>query len=185
MQSKAKTVSEYLKELPQDRRKAISAVRDVMRKNMPNGFEEGMQYGMIGYYVPHSRYPDGYHCDPKQPLPYAHLASQKNYMSIYLMCVYGNEEDHAWFVDAWEATGKKLDMGKSCVRFKSLDDVPLEVVGKAVKRTTVKKFIDFYESAIKQGSKRPAKKKTATKKVAITKATKKKLAKTKAAKKKK
>ena len=189
MQSKAKTVEQYLRELPDDRREAISAIRDVMRKNIPKGFEEGMQYGMIGYYVPHSLYPDGYHCDPKQPLPYAHLASQKNHMSIYLMCIYGRDEDREWFVDAWTSTGRKLDMGKSCIRFKSLDDVPLEVVGKAVKRVTVKKFIDFYESEIQDGANRSTKKKSikkkATKKTAAKKKTTKKKAVKKSAKKKK
>ena len=149
MQSKAKTVQQYLDELPDDRQEAISAVRDVMLKNLPKGFEEGMQYGMIGYYVPHSVYPAGYHCNPKEPLPYASLASQKNYMSIYLMCIYGDEQHKDWFVDAWKKTGKKLDMGKSCVRFKKLDDVPLKVVGQAIKKVTVKKYIQFYETATK------------------------------------
>jgi hypothetical protein len=149
MQSKAKTVQEYLDQLPDHRHEAISAVRDVMLKNLPKGFEEGMQYGMIGYFVPHSVYPDGYHCNPKEPLPYASLAAQKNYMSIYLMCIYGDEAHRDWFVEAWNKTGKKLDMGKSCVRFKKLEDVPLKVVGQAMKRVSVKKYIDFYESATK------------------------------------
>ena len=149
MQSKAKTVKEYLDQLPEDRREAISTVRDVMRKNLPKGFEEGMQYGMIGYYVPHSVYPAGYHCNPEEPLPYASLASQKNYMSIYLMCIYGEEKHREWFVEAWQKAGKKLDMGKSCVRFKKLEDVPLKVVGQAIKRVTVKRYIDFYENATK------------------------------------
>ncbi len=120
-----------------------------MLKNLPKGFEEGMQYGMIGYYVPHSIYPAGYHCNPKEPLPYASLASQKSYMSIYLMCIYAEEKHREWFVDAWQKTGKKLDMGKSCVRFKKLNDVPLKVIGHAIKRVTVKKYIEFYENAIK------------------------------------
>lgn len=149
MQSKATTVQQYLDELPDDRRVAISVVRQVMRKNLPKGFEEGIQYGMIGYYVPHSVYPDGYHCNPKEPLPYASLASQKNHMSIYLMCIYGEEKHRKWFVDAWKESGKKLDMGKSCVRFKKLEDVPLQVVGQAIQRVTVKKYIDVYETAMK------------------------------------
>ena len=120
MQSKAKTVAKYLAELPEDRRAAISKIRAVIRKNLPNGYKEGMQYGMIGYFVPHSIFPDGYHCDPKQPLPFASLASQKNHMALYLMCIYGSESHKAWFKEAWEKTGKKLDMGKSCVRFKKL-----------------------------------------------------------------
>ena len=150
MQSKAKTVDQYLAELPDDRREALQAVRAVVLKNLPKGYEEGMQYGMIGYFVPHSVYPPGYHCDPKQPLPFAGLASQKNYMSIYLMCIYGDEEQAAWFREAWVASGKKLDMGKSCVRFKKLDDVPLKVIGEAIRRVPAKKFIDHYESVIKR-----------------------------------
>ena len=149
MQSKATTVQQYLEQLPEDRREAISAVRDMMLKNLPKGFEEGMQYGMIGYYVPHSVYPAGYHCNPKEPLPYASLASQKNYMSIYLMCIYGDEKHRKWFIEAWNKSGKKLDMGKSCVRFKKLEDVPLKVVGQAIKRVTAKQYIDFYEHATK------------------------------------
>lgn len=116
-----------------------------------------MQYGMIGYYVPHSVYPPGYHCDPKQPLPFAGLASQKNHVSLYLMCVYLSPEDEAAFREAWTKTGRKLDMGKACVRFKSLDDVPLEVVGRTVKRATVKKFIDRYEAVLATRSKSSAK----------------------------
>ena len=115
-----------------------------------------MQYGMIGYYVPHSVYPPGYHCDPKQPLPFAGLASQKNYMSIYLMCIYGDGEHAAWFREAWAKTGKKLDMGKSCIRFKKLDDVPLKVIGQAIKRVPVKKYIEHYESVIKCPAGKPA-----------------------------
>jgi hypothetical protein len=118
-----------------------------------------MQYGMIGYFVPHSVYPPGYHCDPKQPLPFACLASQKNYISVYLGCVYTDPEHEAWFREAWAKTGKKLDMGKSCVRFKKLDDVPLNVIGQAIKRVPVKKFIEHYESAIKKPAGRSARRK--------------------------
>lgn len=119
MQSKAATVAEYLAELPEDHRRAIEAVRKVILDNLDSGYEEGMQYGMIGYYVPHRIYPAGYHCDPKQPLPFAALASQKNYMSLYLMCIYGETPLAAWFREAWAKTGKKLDAGKACIRFKS------------------------------------------------------------------
>lgn len=154
MQSKARTVKEYLASLPDDRRKALEAVRKVIRKNLDKNYEEGMQYGMIGYFVPHSVYPDGYHCDPKQPLPFAGLASQKNHMSIYLMCNYGVPEHESWFRAAWAKTGKKLDMGKSCIRFKKLDDIPLELIGEAIKRVPAKKFIAIYESAIKTAGKR-------------------------------
>jgi uncharacterized protein YdhG (YjbR/CyaY superfamily) len=159
MQSKATTVAEYLAELPEDRRAALEAIRQTILKNLPKGYEEGMQYGMIGYFVPHSVYPPGYHCDPKQPLPFACLASQKDYISVYLGCVYTDPEHEAWFREAWAKTGKKLDMGKSCVRFKKLDDVPLNVIGQAIKRVPVKKFIEHYESAIKKPAGRSARRK--------------------------
>ena len=107
-----------------------------------------MQYGMIGYYVPHSIYPPGYHCDPKQPLPYVGLASQKNHMAVYLGCVYGEKEAEKWFVEEYKKTGKRLDMGKSCVRFRKLDDLPVELIGKAVKRAPVKKYIADYEHTL-------------------------------------
>ena len=148
MQSKAATVEEYLASLPEDRREALQAVRKVILKNLDKKIQEGMQYGMIGYYVPHSVYPAGYHCDPKQPLPYAGLASQKNSISLYLMGLYGSPEDDAWFREAWGKTGKKLDMGKSCVRFKKLEDVPLDVIGQAIKRIPAKTYIERYEATL-------------------------------------
>ncbi len=154
MQSKAKTVKEYLAELSEDRRAAIKAVRQVILKNLDKGYEEGMTYGMIGYYVPHKLYPAGYHCDPKQPLPFAGLASQKNHMAVYLMCIYGSREQEEWFRKEWAKTGKKLDMGKSCIRFRKLEDLPLEVIGKAIARVPAKKYIANYESVIKTSGKR-------------------------------
>src|SRR5262249_47787445 len=130
MTSKAASVDEYLASLPEERRATIEAVRKVIRANLDRRYEEGMSYGMIGYFVPHSVYPAGYHTDPKQPLPFAALASQKNYMALYLMSVYcecGEKSpggEHAqWFRDEWAKTGKKLDMGKSCIRFKKLSDL--------------------------------------------------------------
>jgi hypothetical protein len=141
MTSKAKTVEEYLQALPDDRRTAISAVREVILANLPKGFEERMNYGMIGYVVPPSLYPAGYLCDPKQPLPFACLGSQKNHMAIYLMNVYGDPAMETWFRKAWQASGKNLDMGKSCVRFKKLEDVPLDVIGQVIARTPVKNYI--------------------------------------------
>jgi hypothetical protein len=185
MQSKATTVAAYLKELPADRRAAIEAIRKVILANLDEGIEEGILYGMIGYYIPHSIYPAGYHCDPKLPLGYCCLASQKNYLSLYLMSVYcgcdgGDATAHTnWFREAWLATGKKLDMGKSCIRFKKLEDVPLEVIGEAIRRVPVVAYLRYYEDARKQvaerttkgppGRKKPAKKK-ASKKVAPKKA---------------
>ena len=140
----ASTVAQYLAALPADRRAAISAVRDAINENLPNGYEEGMQFGMIGYYVPLERYPDTYN---GQPLGIASLANQKRHVSLYLMGIYANDFDARWFKEAWQATGKRLDMGKSCVRFKTIDDVPLDVIGAAIARTTVDDFIAAYESA--------------------------------------
>jgi hypothetical protein len=145
VQSKAKTVKEYLAELPPDRKAAISAVREVILKNLPKGFEEVMQYGMIGYVVPHTAYPPGYHCDPKQPLPFVALASQKNHMAVYMMNIYMDKETENWFVKSYRATGKKLDIGKSCIRFKKLEDLALEIIGQAVGRKSVKEYIALYE----------------------------------------
>jgi hypothetical protein len=152
MQSKAKTVKEYLDSLPKERREALQAVRKVIRQNLDKDYEEGMQYGMIGYYVPHKVYPAGYHCDPKQPLPFAGLASQKSYMSVYLG-VYMNPEMALWFNQEWGRTGKKLDMGKSCIRFKKVEDLALEVLGAAIKRMPAKKHIAWYEANLKMAGK--------------------------------
>jgi hypothetical protein len=141
MRSAATTVEGYLSELDDDRRTAIAAVRSVVLEHLPAGFEEGMQWGMIGYYVPLERFPDTYN---GQPLGLAALASQKRHMSLYLMGVYG---DDAWFREQWDATGKKLDMGKSCVRFRRLDDLALDVVGQAIARSSVDDLIAAHEHA--------------------------------------
>lgn len=148
MKSVAKTVDGYLEALPPDRRAAINAVRQVILANLPAGYEEQFYYGMIGYVVPHSIYPAGYHCDPKQPLGLACLGSQKNHIALHLMNVYGDPATEAWFRKAWQATGKKLDMGKACVRIKKLEDVPLEVLGQVIARTPVKKYIAAVEKAM-------------------------------------
>jgi len=154
MQSKAKTVAEYLASLPDDRRRALEAVRRVILDNLDSGYEEGMSYGVIGYYVPHRVYPAGYHCDPKQGLPFAGLASQKNYMSLYLMglycgCVDGVSDTALmqWFRDAWAKSGRKLDMGKTCIRFRKLEDLPLDVIGEAIRRLPASVYIEQYERA--------------------------------------
>jgi hypothetical protein len=149
MKAKAATVTEYLASLPEDRRREIDAVRKVILRNLDKGYEEGMQYGMIGYFVPHRLYPSGYHAAPKQPLPFAALASQKNYMSLYLMGVYGGSaEDARWFREAWGKTGKKLDMGKSCVRFKRVEDLALDVVGQAIRRLPAREYVARYEETL-------------------------------------
>lgn len=153
MQSKATTIEQYLSELPEERRAAIATVRHVILKNLGKDYEEGMQYGMIGYYVPHRIYPAGYHTDPKQPLPFASLASQKDYMSLYMMTVYGEGAEETWFRDEWAKTGKTLEMGKSCIRFKRLEDLALNVIGEAIRRVPVKRFIEHYESVHKTSRK--------------------------------
>ncbi|UQA54719.1 DUF1801 domain-containing protein [Polyangium aurulentum] len=161
MQSKAGSVEQYLAELPEDRREALEALRAVILKNLDKkGYEEGMQYGMIGYYVPHSVFPAGYHCDPRQPLPFASIASQKSHMALYLMCVYSDAENERWLRDAWARSGKKLDMGKSCIRFKKLSDVPLDVVGELIKRVPASRYIESYQAGL-ASSKGAAKKKPA------------------------
>jgi len=158
MQSKATTVSDYLASLPDDRRKAIETVRDTILANLDKDYEEGMQYGMIGYYIPHRIYPAGYHANPKQGLPFAALASQKNYMSVYLMglycgCIEGVSDTNLvrWFREAWAKTGKKLNMGKACIRFKKADDLALDVLGEAIRRMPARKYVEVYEEARRKG----------------------------------
>lgn len=140
--SDAQTVDDYLSELPQDRRETIGAVRRVILEHLPCGFVEAMQYGMISYVVPLERYPITYN---HQPLALAALASQKNYISLYLMNIYGDSETESWFMQRWTASGKKLNKGKSCIRFKRLQAVPLDVVGEAIARTSLDEFIERYE----------------------------------------
>ena len=172
MQSKAATVAAYLKSLPDDRRKALQAIRKVVNDNLDPKVKEAMAYGMPGWVVPLSVYPDGYHCAKDTPLPFASLASQKNHMALYLFCVYSVPGEAERLAEEWKAAGKKLDMGKSCLRFKKLEDVPLEVIGKAVKRMTLKKFIAGYEEALagtSAGRKKAAAKKNAARKPAARK----------------
>ncbi|MBK9974901.1 MAG: DUF1801 domain-containing protein [Planctomycetes bacterium] len=157
MQSKAKTVDEYMASLPADRRAALQTLRDLVKKHIDPGYEERMDYGMPGWSVPHSIYPAGYHCDPKVPLPYAGFASQKNHMSLYLMCIYGHSGQDKWFRQAWAKTGKKLDMGRSCIRFKKIEDLALDVVAQAFKRTPVDTYIAFYEKTMLANNKAAAK----------------------------
>ncbi len=147
--SKPLTPDAYLAALPDERREALQAVREVILAHLDRGYEEGMQYGMIGYYVPHSVYPRGYHADPKQPLPFASLASQKNHMALYLMCIDGVPEREEWFRAAWAKSGKKLDMGKACIRFKHVSDLALDVIGQAIARMPATQFIAHYEAAVR------------------------------------
>lgn len=158
MQSKATTVAQYLAELAEDRRAILSTVRDLIRAHIDPGFREGMGYGMIGWSVPHSRYPAGYHCNPKQPLPFAGLAAQKHHFSLYLCSLYvGEGGDADWFRAAWAKTGKKLDLGKGCIRFKKLDDLALDVIAESFRRMSVDRFVADYEAA--RAAHTPAKRK--------------------------
>ena len=142
--SEALTVDEYLAELSEDRRNSLSVVRQVVLDNLPEGYLEEMQYGMISYFVPLATYPKTYN---GKPLAYVSLASQKNYMSLYLMSIYGDEENAKNFDREYEASGKKMNRGKSCVRFKKLDDLPLDVIGNAVASTPLAAFIEMYENS--------------------------------------
>ena len=143
VQSKATTVDQYLDELPPDRRETVAAIRDLVLENLPAGYEETMSFGMIGYVVPLEIQPETYN---GQPLEYVALASQKNYISLYLMNVYGHKETQEWFLKAYKASGKKLNMGKSCVRFKKIDDLPLDVIARVVSLTPMDEFVTAYRA---------------------------------------
>lgn len=167
MKIPANNVDDYLAQLPEDRLEMVEALRKVILKNIDKPFEEGIQYGMVGYYLPHTAYPDGYHCNPDEPLPFASIASQKNNVSLYLFCIYTDPDTQAWFVEEWKKTGKRLDMGKSCIRLKKLEDIPLALIGKLFKRIKAKDFVRAYEEARAQTkSRKPARKKAGAKKVA-------------------
>lgn len=151
MRSEAKSFDDYIKEAPEDRQEALAKLRQVINKNLPKGFEEGMSYGMAGWQVPLATYPDGYHCSPGQALPFAGLASQKNFISFYHMAMYGDPEMLQWFQEEYtKRTGKKPDMGKSCVRFKKPAEIPFDLIGELMKKVTVEKWISFYEAQWKK-----------------------------------
>jgi len=150
MRTETSTPDEYLKTLPAERCEAMAALRKVILKSLPKGFAEVMNYGMIGYVVPHSLYPGGYHCDPKQPLPFMNLASQKNYIALYHLGLYADKKMLAWFTDEFaRQSPAKLDMGKSCIRFKDPKAIPMKLIGELAGKTTVKGWIAFYEKEIK------------------------------------
>ena len=151
VKNEAQTPDEYIASLPEDRRAAIAEVRRVVRDNLPPGFQEGMQFGMIGWYVPLERFGDTYN---GQPLGLAALASQKNHMSLYLNTVYGDPATEEWFRERFAASGKRLDMGKSCVRFRRLEDLPLDVIGETIARTGADEYLARYEAV--RGSSRRA-----------------------------
>ena len=151
MQSKASTPDEYIAELPADRKEAMTKLRIEVLKNLPKGFKETMGYGMMGYVVPHSIYPNGYHCNPTDPLPFAGFASQKNFIAFYHMGIYADPELLKWFTEAHaKASPKKLDMGKSCLRYKKPEDIPYKLIGELVSKITPDEWIATYEKAIKR-----------------------------------
>lgn len=150
MQYKASSPEEYIAQLPQERQEVIQKIRKVFLKNLPKGFEEQMSYGMLGYVVPHSKYPEGYHCDPKLPLPFVNLASQKNFIALYHSGIYAKKELLDWFVSEYPKHCKrKLDMGKSCVRFKAMDDVPYDLIAELCSKMTPEQWIKIYEKNVK------------------------------------
>lgn len=151
MNYKANTIEEYIDQIPEERKEPIRKLRQTILDNLPDGFEEGINYGMMGYYVPHSKYPDGYHCDPKLPLPFMNVASQKNFIALYNMGIYANPEIHDWFVAEYPKHCKyKLDMGKSCVRFKKMDDIPYDLIAELVQKISVDDWIELYEKNVKK-----------------------------------
>lgn len=151
MQSKATSVDQYLGEVPEERKEALTRLRDVIRKNLPKGFSEEMGYGMAGYVVPHKLYPAGYHCNPKQPLPFLGFASQKNFIALYHMGLYANKELLNWFETEYPKRSKtKLDMGKSCIRFKKPEHIPFDLIGELASKLTPEDWIGIYESVLKK-----------------------------------
>ncbi len=150
MKASGKTVEEILTNLPADRVEAFNKLHDVIVKNLPKGFEAAISYGGLGYVVPHSLYPDGYHCKPAEPLPFAGIASQKNSINFYHMGMYADPKLLEWFVEEYPKHSKqKLDMGKSCVRFRKPDEIPYKLIGELMKKVSVKQWIEKYESAYK------------------------------------
>ena len=151
MTYEANTPEEYIAQIPEDRKLILEKLRTVIKENLPEGFQEGINYKMLGYYVPHTIYPQGYHCNPKEPLPFINLASQKNSINLYHNGIYAKKELHDWFVKMYPKYAKyKLDMGKSCIRFKKMNDIPYELIGQLCKKLTVNEWINIYENAIKR-----------------------------------
>lgn len=151
MQSKATTVDQYIAEAPQERQEALQKLRATILKHLPNGFEEAMGYGMAGYAVPHGIYPAGYHCTPHLPLPFMGFASQKNSINFYHMGIYADETLYNWFLAEYaKFSKKKLDIGKSCMRFKKTEDIPFDLIGELVSKISVQDWIATYESKFKK-----------------------------------
>lgn len=151
MQSSAQSIEAYLKEIPEERKSAFLRLRETILKNIPKGFIEKISYGMIGFIVPHDLYPKGYHCNPKLPLPFISIASQKNFIALYHMGIYANPELLQWFITEYpKYSTQKLDMGKSCIRFKKLDQIPFDLIAQLVQKISVEEWINYYESQIKK-----------------------------------
>ncbi|MCE3295665.1 MAG: hypothetical protein K0R65_1379 [Crocinitomicaceae bacterium] len=151
MQSNSKTVDDYLASVPEERKEAILHLRETIKANLPKGFSETISYGMVGYGVPHSIYPAGYHCDPKQALPFVSFASQKNFIALYHMGMYSDPDLLNWFTTEFpKHSKKKLDMGKSCIRFKKPEDIPFDLIGQLMQKVTVDEWIETYEKALKR-----------------------------------
>ena len=155
MQFKSKTILEYISQLTKDRKEPISKLRNIINQNIDRGFSEEINYGMIGWVVPHSLYPEGYHCDPKLPLPFMSIASQKHFIAIYHMGVYANPKLLEWFISEYpKHCSTKLDMGKSCIRFKKIENIPYNLIGKLVAKMSANDWIMLYESNVKDARKR-------------------------------
>ncbi|MGC1205453.1 MAG: DUF1801 domain-containing protein [Flavobacteriaceae bacterium] len=151
MQYKANSPEDYINQVPKERQESLKKLRNTIKDNLPQGFEEGIQYGMIGYFVPHTIYPNGYHCAPKEPLPFMSFASQKNSINLYHMGIYANPELYNWFVNEYPKYSKlKLDMGKSCIRFKNIEVIPFELIAELASKMTVQEWINLYETVIKK-----------------------------------
>ena len=151
MQYTSETPDQYIEQIPQERQAIMQKLREVIKNNLPDGFDERMSYGMIGYVVPHKIYPDGYHCDPKLPLPFMNIASQKNFIAVYHSGIYADQDLMQWFVDEYPKYVKtKLDMGKSCIRFKKPDQIPLQLIGELATKMTPQQWINLYEANIKK-----------------------------------
>ena len=151
MRIESNSPEEYFSNLPDERKEAMTKLRKTIKDNLPKGFKEEMSYGMIGYVVPHSLYPDGYHCDPKLPLPFLSIASQKNFVALYHMGIYADKELHDWFVGEYPKYVKtKLDMGKSCIRFKKIETIPYDLIAELCTKMTVQQWIDLYEKNVKE-----------------------------------
>ncbi|MCL3781331.1 DUF1801 domain-containing protein [Prolixibacteraceae bacterium JC049] len=150
MQIEANTPEEYIQKIPQERQAAMKQLRETILQNLPEGFHETISYGMIGYVVPHSIYPGGYHCTPELPLPFMNIASQKHYIALYHSGIYADNEIKEWFVSEYpNHCSAKLDMGKSCIRFKKIDEIPYALIAELVRKMSVQQWIDLYEAVVK------------------------------------